>query len=66
MGVNDRQVGKDRLGIHDDSSDIISLPSKAQKGMKADTAEPFFKWGGWPKVKACFGFDFLRFRAGLG
>ena len=48
MGTKDWQTGKLRFGILDtSSSDIPSWPSKAQKGMKADTGEPGFKCTGW-------------------
>ena len=45
--MNNWQVGKDRFGSQDDSGDTSSWPSNAQKGMKAETAEPFLKCGGW-------------------
>ena len=47
MGTKDWQIGKDKFGSLEKDSEILSSPSKAQKGMKADTAEPDIKCGGW-------------------
>ena len=48
VGWKDWQIGKVKFGNREiDSSEILSLPSNAQKGMKADAGESVVKWIGW-------------------
>ena len=44
--MKDWQIGKVKFGSLEIDLEILSWPSKAQKGMKADTAEPEIKCGG--------------------
>ena len=43
--MKDLQIGKDRLGSL--IMGLMSSPSKAQKGMKADAVDPSSRGGGW-------------------